>query len=432
MEYNQERKKRLVGIVNELSKIISTKLPGESNDVLHKTFQQCFVNTVETTVECINGDEIFLITGDIEAMWLRDSSAQVVHYLPFLSSYPELADMVKSLLNKQFQYISIDPYANAFNIEPNGHCWEKDITKENPWNWERKYEIDSLCYPVWLLHRYYEETKDRTVFTDDIKKTLQVILELWETEQHHEEKSDYRFERLNCPPSDTLINQGKGAPSTYTGLLWSGFRPSDDACEYGYLIPSNLFAGVVLEYIKEYARDIYHDITMEKNAEKISRAIREGIAKHAVYHDEEAGDIYAYETDGFGNYNLMDDANVPSLLSLPWLSCCDREDELYKNTRKFVLSKRNPYYYQGKAASGIGSPHTPDQYIWHIALTMQGLTSNDEKEKEELLSTLLSTDAGTGFMHEGFHCDDPEKYTRSWFAWANSLFALYCIDLYCK
>ncbi len=430
MEFNKERKESLILAVREIGERMAKKLPEEGFPNLKKTFLQCFSNTIETTVECINGNEIFLITGDIEAMWLRDSSAQVVHYLPFLNQYPELKSMVRSLIHKQFQYISIDPYANAFNIEPNGHCWEKDITKENPWNWERKYEIDSLCYPVWLLNQYYEITGDSSVFTEQVKESIKLILSVFSTEQHHEEKSDYTFERLNCPPSDTLVNHGKGTLVSYTGLLWSGFRPSDDACRYGYLIPSNLFASVILQYIMVYADEIFCDREMAEQAQKLKNDITDGIKKHGIYKHEKYGEIYAYETDGTGNYNLMDDANVPSLLSLPWLTCCDKNDSIYQNTRNFCLSPDNPYYYQGKAVKGIGSSHTPDRYVWHIALTMQGLTSQSEEEQLMLLKKLLATDAGTGFMHEGFDCDDPELYTRSWFAWANSLFAHYCLELF--
>lgn len=212
-------------------------------------------------------------------------------------------------------------------------------------------------------------------------------------------------------------------------MTWSGFRPSDDACRYGYLIPSNMFAAVVLGYMEKFLKEQYQDEAMAKEAADLKAQIEEGIQKYGIVENETFGKMYAYETDGLGNYNLMDDANVPSLLSLPWLAYCSKDDPIYKNTRAFVLSKKNPYYYEGNCAKGIGSPHTPDQYIWHIALTMQGLTSDSQEERENLWNTLLSTDAGCEVMHEGFHCEKPEAFTREWFAWANSLFALFALSM---
>lgn len=397
---------------------------------LKSMFKACFLNTVETTATCFEDRDVFVITGDIEAMWLRDSSAQVVHYLPFADKCPEVARFIRSLIRRQMTCIITDPYSNAF-IE-NKNCkseWLSDKTDMSPLSWERKYEIDSLCYPVWLIENYYEKTKDTTLFDDEMKKVFETILTVFETELKHREQSKYTFERFDCVPTDTLKEEGKGTPVAYTGMTWSGFRPSDDACTYGYLIPSNLFAVRILGYIVDFAKELYKDAALAKRAEDLKNTIADGIAKYAIYKHPDFGNMYAYETDGMGNYNLMDDANVPSLLSLPWLKVCDAEDPVYKATRKFVLSEQNPYYYEGKACRGIGSPHTPKRYVWHIALTMQGLTSTSREEQEELLKTLVSTDAGTGFMHEGFNCDNPDEFTRSWFAWANSLFASFVLKL---
>ena len=421
----QEKQQALIAAVEEIAK----KEGAYWNDEhMRRTFENCYVSTAKTTTKFLENGEAYVFTGDIAAMWLRDSSAQVVHYLPFLKEYPILKDMVKGLIARQAKYIHIDPYANAFNEEANGNCWEKDITEYNPWNWERKYEIDSLCYPVWLMEQYVKNTGEADIFTPEVKTAFRDILDVWKREQHHEE-SAYSFIRVNCPPSDTLSCEGKGEPVGYTGMTWSGFRPSDDACKYGYLIPSNMFASVVLGYMEKFLREQYQDEAMAEEAAALKTQIEEGIQKYGVVEDEVYGKMYAYETDGLGNYNLMDDANVPSLLSLPWLAYCDKDDPIYKNTRDFVLSKKNPYYYEGSCAKGIGSPHTPDQYIWHIALTMQGLTSDDSQEREELLKTLLATDAGCEVMHEGFHCEKPEAFTREWFAWANSLFALFALSM---
>ena len=219
---------------------------------------------------------------------------------------------------------------------------------------------------------------------------------------------------------------------SYTGMTWSGFRPSDDACKYNYLIPSNMFAAVVLGYISEISETIFNDIKLKNIADELKYQIEEGINKFGIIHTEEFGDVYAYEVDGLGNFNLMDDANVPSLLSIPYIGYKDIDDKIYQNTRKFILSKNNPYYYEGSVAKGIGSPHTPPEYIWHISLSMQGLTTKNESEINSLINTLVNSDGNTGYMHEGFYCNDSTEFTREWFAWSNSLFADFIYKKYIK
>lgn len=410
----------LKDIIKNIAVELSNKI---EDDYLKETFYRCFIDTMETTVIMEEENDAFIITGDIPAMWLRDSTSQIEHYLPFVNEYPKLREIFTGLISRQLKCITIDPYANAFNKTANGQKWDNDITKDSPWVWERKYEIDSLCYPVRLIYKYWKKTGDVSIFTEKTREIFNVIINLWTTEQHHFEKSDYSFQRLNCSETDTLCNNGLGNPVTYTGMTWSGFRPSDDACKYGYLVPANMFASVSLSQISEIAREIFKDETLATSADKLKADIEEGIEKFGIIEHPEFGKIYAYEVDGFGNYNLMDDANVPSLLAIPYIGYRGIDDELYQNTRKFILSKNNPHYYEGKAAKGIGSPHTPKEYIWHIALSMQGLTTNNQAEIESLIETLKNTDADTHYMHEGFHCDDASKFTRDWFAWSNSLFA---------
>lgn len=429
----------------EVKRICEEKLAG--HEKLQQLFANCYPNTMDTTVKTLGEKDTFVITGDIPAMWLRDSTAQVRHYLPVAKRDEEVADCIEGLVNRQFRCIAIDPYANAFNQEANGMCWPKyaavyfgqantgeaeidDTDFESPWVWERKYEIDSLCYPVQLAYLLWKETGRTGQFNEQYKESTKLILNVFETEQDHS-KSSYYFKRINCPPTDTLTREGHGEPVAVTGMTWSGFRPSDDACVYGYLVPSNMFAVVTLGYTAEIMREIYHDEEIAARAERLAEQIRAGIEQYGVIEHPKFGKIYAYETDGMGHYTLMDDANVPSLLSIPYLGYCSADDEIYKNTRAYVLSCENPFYYEGTAAKGVGSPHTPPEYIWHIALSMQGLTSQNPEECRELLHMLTTTDADKGFMHEGFHKDDPAKFTRPWFAWSNSLFSefvLKCID----
>jgi len=385
---------------------------------LWEMFRKCFLSTIETTVQQTPGDT-FVITGDIPAMWLRDSTAQVLHYLRFADA-PEVASMIEGLISRQADCILRDPYANAFNREENSFKPYNDTPRASDWVWERKYEIDSVCYPLWLADKYMEKTGATAFLTEKFLKALETVLDVLRTEQNHA-SSPYRFQRTDCAPSDTLPWEGMGNPVSYTGMTWSGFRPSDDACEYGYLIPSNFFAVRAMEAARKLAQAAGRD-DLAQRALELQQTIREGIREYATLEHPRFGTIYAYETDGFGNYNLMDDANVPSLLSLPYLEACGADDPIYRNTRSFVLSSSNPYYYEGALAKGIGSPHTPEGYIWHISLCVQAMTSTDDEEILSLVKMLLTTHGGTGFMHEGFDPDAPENFTRDWFAWANSMF----------
>ncbi len=394
------------------------------NEKVKRMFEKCFFSSLDTASETLGDGSVFMLTGDIPAMWLRDSSVQVTGYLPYAGEDGDVKNLIRGLLKRQFFYITIDPYANAFNRDDNNRGHKDDVTDfDSPWVWERKFEIDSLCYPLWLAQKYAETTGDFSVYDGGFRKALSRILDTFETEQFHNEKSVYVHSRPLYPQFPTLQNGGKGTPVGYTGLIWNGYRPSDDVCDYGYLIPSNMFATVVLDWLEDHC-ELTGAIGERERIARINARVKEGLQEFATVEHPEFGRIYAFETDGLGNYNLMDDANVPSLLSLPYLGYCEKDDPVYMNTRRFVLSKSNPYYYSGAAASGVGSPHTPENYIWHIGVVIQLLTSSDREERRRCFETLVNTDADSLVMHEGFHCDDPNEFTRPWFCWANTLFAL--------
>ncbi|MFC6649601.1 glycoside hydrolase family 125 protein [Paenibacillus rhizoplanae] len=407
---------------------VQGELPDSSK--LAKMFEECIINTIGTTISQKADGTTFVITGDIPAMWLRDSAAQVRPYLLLAAEDPNMEAMIAGLVKRQMNYVLLDPYANAFNEEANGHGHQSDLTAMSPWIWERKYEIDSLAYPIQLSYLLWKNSGCVTQFDETFRNAALEIMKLWRVEQRHETESGYRFQRLDAPLTDTLTREGKGSETAYTGMTWSGFRPSDDCCEYGYLVPSNMFAVVVLRYLEEIAQEIYGDQELAATAQKLGQEINQGIQEHGIYNHPVYGRIYAYETDGLGHYNLMDDANVPSLLSLPYLGYTDENDEVYRNTRRFILSEDNPYYYKGQVAEGIGSPHTPEGYIWHIALSMQGLTSPERSEKERLLRLIQDTDGGTGLTHEAFSVNDATAFTRPWFSWSNMLFSELIMD-YC-
>ncbi|MFB5267795.1 glycoside hydrolase family 125 protein [Paenibacillus enshidis] len=392
---------------------------------LLRLFTNCFPNTLQTTTKLLDDGTTFVFTGDIPAMWLRDSVEQVRHYIPFAKGDPELQRILEGLIRRQMFYINIDPYTNAFNEEANGrHYNDGDQSGMTPWMWERKYELDSLCFPVQLAHMYWKATDRTDIFDSACYQALTSIVDVMITEQRHMEKSPYRFMRPGFKETETLQNDGLGMPVNYTGMTWSGFRPSDDACLFGYNIPSNMFAVVVLGHIREIAETVFKDSGLAVKADKLRGEIDFGIRTYGTVDHPRYGTIYAYETDGYGNYCLMDDAGTPGLLSIPYFGYAGTDDPIYRNTRRFALSKDNPFYFEGKYAKGIGSPHTPGGYVWHMALSMQALTADNEQEVRELIEMLVNTDADTGFMHEGFHPDDPADFSREWFAWSNSLFAM--------
>ncbi len=392
-------------------------------------FARCFVDTLSTTMTPMDDGTTFMVTGDIPAMWLRDSAAQLTPYLHFAADSPALADTIASVSRRQLEYVLLDPYANAFNRIPDGSGHHDDRTQLSPWVWERKYEVDSLCYPIRLAHDLWAAT-GRTDHLLRFADAARAAIAVWKAEQDHERSSTYRFQRPDPRlPTDTLVRDGRGPLVAPTGLTWSGFRPSDDATAYGYNIPGNAFAVTELGHIAVLAERVLGDDELHAEAAALADIIDGAIRAHGVVEHREHGRILAYEVDGLGNALVMDDANAPSLLSLPFLGWCDSRDPLYLRTRAAVLSPSNPFFYSGTAARGIGSPHTPGRNIWPLALAMQGLTSSDADERAELLERLCSTHAGTGLMHESFGADDPSTFTRPWFSWANAVFCEFVLDI---
>jgi meiotically up-regulated gene 157 (Mug157) protein len=388
-------------------------------------FENCFPNTLDTTVEfgTKNGKpDTFVITGDIHAMWLRDSTAQVWPYLPLATKDDKLKTLLAGVVHRQTQCVLLDPYANAFSKELVPGEWMSDKTEMKPGLHERKWEIDSLCYTVRLAYHYWKTTGDASVFDGDWQKAASAIVETFKTQQRKNGLGPYKFERETTRQLDTLSNNGYGRPLKPVGLINSSFRPSDDATTYGFLIPSNLFAVASLRQLAEISRTVTKNETFAKSCSNLADEVKSAVDKYAVVKHSKYGNVYAYEVDGFGNATFMDDANVPSLLALPYLGCVDKNDNVYNNTRKLVWSEDNPYFFRGKIAEGIGGPHIGYDMVWPMSIIMRAMTSSDESEIEWCVKTLRNTDGETGFMHESFHKDDPSNFTRKWFAWANTLF----------
>ncbi|MGM9760733.1 MAG: glycoside hydrolase family 125 protein [Parabacteroides sp.] len=388
-------------------------------------FENCFPNTLDTTCEHKKRDgkpDTFVITGDIHAMWLRDSSAQVFPYVQFANDDVKVKYMLLGVINRQTWCINVDPYANAFNESATGSEWETDHTEMKPELHERKWEIDSLCYPIRLAYHFWKKTGETMVFTEDWERAMHAVYDTFKAQQRKNDLGPYKFTRTTDRQGDTLLNGGWGSPVKPVGLIVSSFRPSDDATLYGFLIPSNLFAVTSLRQLAEMMRQIRKNDSFAAQCESLANEVEAAVRQYGIVEHPKYGRVYAYEVDGFGNHVCMDDANVPSLLALPYLGCVPVDDPVYQNTRKLLLSEDNPYFFRGKAGEGIGGPHVGFDFVWPMSIIMRCNTTQDTEEIRRCVKMLRDTDADTGFMHETFHKDDPKNFTRSWFAWANTLF----------
>jgi uncharacterized protein len=399
-------------------------------------FENCLPNTLDTTVspDIFDGKpDTFVITGDIDAMWLRDSSAQLWPYLRFCKQDPRLADLIEGVMHRQARCITLDPYANAFLRSPGDAplSWTaQDKTEMKPGVGERKWEVDSLCYPIRLAHGYWQATGNVQAFDAAWKQAAQIIVKTFREQQRKSGHGPYHFQRTSEIPTETLMLNGYGNPAVPVGMIFSMFRPSDDACIYPLFVPANLFAAVSLRQLAAIADRVYHDASFAQECHQLAMEISEAVERYGKVEHREHGLIWAYEVDGYGGVAFMDDANAPGILSLSYLGCADINDPLYRRSRSFVLSKGNPYFFQGSAAEGIGGPHEGLDSIWPMSIIFRAFSSTSDAETLQCLRWLRNTTAGTNFMHESFQKDDATKYTRPWFAWANGLFGELILHLY--
>ncbi len=399
-----------------------------TNERLRWMFANCFPNTLDTTVhyreDAAGNPDTYVYTGDIPAMWLRDSGAQVWPYVQLCGSDPALQKMIAGVIRRQFRLINIDPYANAFNDGPTGRGEDVGYPGNNqiPWVFERKWEIDSHCYPIRLAHHYWKTTGDESVFDEEWVAAMRNILKTMHEQQRKEGPGDYIFLRRTDRQLDTKCHVGRGNPVYPVGLIASAFRPSDDATTFEFLVPSNFMAVTSLRKAAEILIAVVDDADLASQCTALADEVAAALKKHAVVEHPAYGKIYAFEVDGFGSRQLMDDANVPSLLAMAYLGDAERGDRVYENTRRFVWSAANPYFWRGPAGEGIGGPHIGVEMIWPMSIMMRAFTSTDDAEIRDCIISLMTTDAGTGFIHESFSRHDASRYTRAWFAWQNTLF----------
>ncbi|KAF7721256.1 hypothetical protein EC973_005001 [Apophysomyces ossiformis] len=438
----------------------------------------CLPNTLDTTIEWFKAGKdprTFLITGDIPAMWIRDSTNQILPYMIFAHNDTQIQELILGVILVQSTFLYYDPYANAFLkpwYAPSGstqrgaqdrvipqydpaYVWESKLKYEHGNN---KYELDSLAHFFQLANEYMEATGDyeRVVTAEDwlkaVPRVFQVIHDQMKGTWEEEEEIDlyklrrpmhqpgavpepvslehgYRFKRTTDRPTETLGANGRGGVSRWCGLVRSAFRPSDDATSFPYLIPANAQLSVQLEKLAVLLERASQSMItappqladFAAEAKLLGNTIRKAIYDHAIVTHPVFGRIFAFEVDGYGSSLLMDDANTPSLLSLPVLGFVDVQDEIYLNTRAFVLSNWNPWYFEGNFGNGIGGPHTGKDMIWPMSLLMQIQTSTSEEEIKANLNVLKRLARKSGLMCESFHKDNPSRFTRAWFSWANGL-----------
>lgn len=424
-----ERKFTSAAVEQKINDVVSQL----TNKKLAWLFVNCFPNTLDTTVDYTEDAEgnpdTFVYTGDIHAMWLRDSGAQVFPYVSLASKDEKLRKMLAGVIRRQLKCINLDPYANAFNKTPNPDGpWMRD-TGMRPELHERKYEIDSNCYPIRLAYEYWKQTGDTSIFGPEWLSAINNILRIWHEQQRKEGRGSYRFLRTTNWATDCMTLGGYGPPVKPCGLIASGFRPSDDVTTFLFLVPSNFMAVSSLRKAAEILKEVNNNDSLATECSFLANEVSRALRQHAIINHPIHGRIYAYEVDGYGNHLLMDDANVPSLLAMAYLGDVDINNQVYQNTRRFVWSEDNPYFFRGKAGEGIGGPHIGYDYIWPMSIIMRAFTSQDDAEIKQCLHWLVNNDADTGFMHESFHRDDATRYTRSWFAWANTLFGELVITL---
>jgi len=408
---------------------------GMADPALAVMLENCYPNTLDTTVYpgTFEGKpDTYVVTGDIDAMWLRDSSAQLWPYLPLARQDAPLRELLEGVIRRQARMILIDPYANAFMRDASAVplSWAvNDLTEHHAGVGERKWEVDSLCYTIRLAHGYWQQTGDTRPFDAQWKESAWTIVRTFQAQQRKQGQGPYKFQRSSPVPTDTLPLGGFGNPAVPVGMIFSMLRPSDDACIYPLFVPANLFAVVSLRQLAQMAVQILHDAKLATEAEALAAEVEQALNLYGKVQHPKFGEIWAYEVDGYGNALMMDDAGAPGLMSLPYLNCCRKDDPLYLRTRQFVHSASNPYFVKGKAAEGVGGPHVGLDWVWPMAILYRALTATDEREIRQCLRWLRDTTAGTGFIHESFEKDDPTNFTRPWFAWANTLFGELVVNL---
>ncbi|RPB04276.1 hypothetical protein L873DRAFT_1667279 [Choiromyces venosus 120613-1] len=405
---------------------------------LARLFENCFPNTLDTTVRWhLNADKVadkqsFIVTGDINAQWLRDSTNQLAQYQLLAKDDEALRNLILGAINTQADFVLQSPYCNAFQppkasgLAPTSNGQDDTVhpVYDNTVVFECKYEIDSLASFLSLGNQYYNHTGDLSFVGEKWLSAVDNVMALIEEQQVSTfsnsgsvQSQVYTFQRKTTLGTETLNLAGIGNPINHnTSLVRSAFRPSDDATIMQFFIPGNAMLAVELKRTAEILKKV-KQTELATFVQKKGEAIEAGVWKHGVVTHPVFGEVFAYEVDGYSSHIIMDDANLPSLLALPVLGFVDVKNQIYQNTRKMILSREgNPYFLTGTEFKGIGGPHIGITHAWPISLLIEILTTDDDDEILALLGMSVNVER-------------VKDYTRSWFAWANSLFAQTILDL---
>ncbi|KAL1387440.1 hypothetical protein HDK64DRAFT_274583 [Phyllosticta capitalensis] len=432
------------------------RLKGKVSDPdLYRLFENTYPNTLDTAIKwkgvaANNSEEelTFVITGDINAMWLRDSANQMQSYLPLLKpsdSPTSLASLWRGVINLQARYVNTSPYCNSFQPPPESKLKREEGTGDkvfpkysNDTVFECKYELDSLAAFLEVSDNYYNATQDSAFFekfqwvaaVQSVLKVAKDMMTPTYADDGRVNESPYSFTRQTDRASETLLNDGLGSPVLGgTGLIRSAFRPSDDSTIFQLFIPANMMFSRYLDSAANIVAALRSPPAgLEQEMRDMAASLRRAITSYGIV-DSQNGRIFAYEVDGYGSRNIMDDANIPSLLSSAFFGYVDRTDEVYQNTRRLVLSSLNPYWAKGPVISSVGGPHVGPGKGWPMALIVRIFTSDDEQEIVAALQTLLSTTDGLGLIHESINAFNVSDWTRQWFSWVNGLFGQMIVDL---
>jgi hypothetical protein len=407
-----------------------------------RLFENTFPNTLDTTVKYYNEREnlAFIITGDITAQWLRDTGNQFAHYHTLLSVDTDLANLVKAVINNEARYVSQYPYCGAFQpppesgLGPSVNNWAIDVLVNPPVDnqtvFECKYELDSLCGFIKLSSSYYEATKDASMMNAEWLAAIDQIFRVINEQSQASFDTDWNFisyynwTGLSGSLAGAVNNGGNGEPKGYTGMVGTHHRPSDDLSTFAFLTPANAMLSVQLTNLATILDHAGVAPNVSSQAKHWSKTIEQAVWEYTV-----VDGIFAYETNGLGSRYVMDDANVPSLLSLPYLGFLDMNHPDYVKTKKMLMSRGNPYYAKGRNFGGVGGPHIDVWNPWPMSQVTNIFGANDDEEILTSLYTIVNNTGGLGLIHESINIYNVSDYTRPWFAWANSYFSEMLLDL---
>ncbi|QIX00537.1 hypothetical protein AMS68_006054 [Peltaster fructicola] len=422
------------------SSIVEASIVRVSQDIndpdLKRLFQNTYPNTLDTAIKWKG--------------YASNTDEEMQSYLPLLqaSSSPNtIASLYRGVINLQARYLLTSPYCNSFQppvesgIAPAVNGASSSDVVQPPYNnqsvFECKYELDSLAAFLEVSTNYYTATQDSAFFgkyqwlaaVHAVLDVANAMMTPTYAANGSVNTSPYTFTRQTNRASETLENNGLGNPvQSGTGLIRSAFRPSDDATIYQLFIPANMMFSRYLDSAADIVASLANE-SLAQDMRTMASSLRVAITKWGIVNAGDCGQVYAYEVDGYHSQNIMDDANIPSLLAAPFFGYLNQNDTIYQQTRELILSAADPYYMRGPVLNAVGGPHDGPGYAWPMASIVRILTTDDDTEITNELQQLVSSTDGLGLIHESINTFNASDWTRQWFSWANGLFGQMILDL---